>query len=129
VSIAKKVLGFVAGAAVLVVLFPVPAGACTPEVNATLEEQTHDEGRGMTMYKFRIEVGQRGGEGCVAINYKLVLQIETASGEQQTIPLRKHVKVHGESVNMVLQHQMPSDDLLASWEVTEVECHACAPGD
>jgi predicted lipoprotein with Yx(FWY)xxD motif len=128
-SIAKKVLGFVAVAAVLVVLFPAPAGACTPEVNATLKDQTHDEGRGMTMYKFQVEVGQRGGSDCVAINYQLVLQIETAAGEDLTIPLRKHVKVHGESVNMVLQHQMPSDDLLASWEVTEVQCHACAPGD
>ena len=128
-SIAKKVLGFVAGAAVLVVLFPAPAGACTPEVNATLEDQAADEGRGMTMYRFRVEVGQRGGEGCVAINYQLVLQVETAAGEQQTILLRKHVKVHGESVNMVMEHQMPSDDLLASWEVTKVECYACAPGD
>jgi hypothetical protein len=124
-------LGFLAGAAVLMVLFPVPAGAgeCTPEVTAHLEDQTNDEGRGMTTYKFRVQAGQRGGEGCVAINYQLVLHVETAAGEDLTIPLRKHVKVHGESVDMVVQHQMPVDDLLASWEIAEVECHACAPGD
>ena len=130
-SITKKVLGFVAGAAVLAILFPVSAGAgdCSPEVTAHLEDQTTDEGRGMTTYKFRVEVGQRGGSDCVAINYQLVLQVETAAGEKQTIPLRKHVKVHGESVDMVMEHQMPVDDRMASWEIAEVECHACAPGD
>jgi hypothetical protein len=130
VSISKRVLSFMSLAAVLVVVCSVPAGAgdCTPNVHATLEDQNTDQGENLVTFKFRVEVGQQGSS-CVAINYGLILHIETSAGEEQVVQLRKHVKVNSSSVSMLVEHQISVDDRLASWEVADIECHACAPGD
>jgi hypothetical protein len=131
VSISKRVLGFMSAAAVLAVVSAAPAiaGDCTPRVDASLEDQSHDMGKNLTTFKFRIEVDKHGGDGCSAINYTLVLHVETSTGEEQNVQLRQHVKINSSSVSMLVEHQISADDNLASWEVVDSECHACAPGD
>jgi hypothetical protein len=131
VSISKRMLGFMCTTVVLAGVFthPVTAGDCTPRVDASLKYQNHDMGENFTNLKFRIEVDKDGGKGCSAINYTLVLHVETSAGEEQNVQLRQHVKVDSSSVSMLVEHQLPADDNLARWEVVDSECHACAPGD
>jgi hypothetical protein len=124
-------LGFMCTTVVLAGVFthPVTAGDCTPRVDASLKYQNHDMGETFTNLKFRIEVDKHGGKGCSAINYTLVLHVETSTGEEQNVQLRQHVKINSSSVSMLVEHQISADDNLASWEVVDSECHACAPGD
>jgi len=126
----KKLLGFMSAAAVLATVFshPVSAGGCTPRVDASLKDQNND-GENLTNLKFRIEVDQKGGSGCSAINYTLVLHIQTSAGDEHVVQLRQHAKVNSSSVSMLVEHQISADDSLSSWEIVDSECHACAPGD
>lgn len=124
-------LGIMSAVVVLATVFthPATAGGCTPRVDASLKDQNHDMGENLTTLKFRVEVEQKGGSECAAINYTLVLHVQTSAGEEQVIQLRQHAKVRSSSISMLVEHQISADDNLARWEVTDSECHACAPGD
>jgi hypothetical protein len=129
-SISKRPFVFISLAAVMIVALsaPVSAADCTPRVDASLADQNNDMGQNLTTYKFRVEVGHQGSF-CAAVEYDLNLKVENSAGEEGVVVLRKHAKVNSESVSMLVTHQLSKDDRLASWDVTNISCHACAPGD
>ena len=103
------------------------ASSCEADVRAELANRNTNEGEGQTTYKFRVEASHRG-ESCAAVEFKLVLRTIGSDGEQ-FVPIRRQMKVHGGTMSMLVEHRLPSDTTMQSYNVEDVSCNVCGPGD
>ena len=102
-----------------------PARAASPECKAKIDSELirEEEQESGTHYTWNVEV--QTDEDCATIEFDLILTIQKADGENETVVRGGRVKLSNGSIEHQMRYEMKPDDNLVKWEVVKSSCEPC----
>jgi len=118
-------LGTIVIAIALLTATALPVPAESPECEARIDSELirEEEHKSSTHYTWNVEV--QTDEDCATVEFDLILTIQKADQEEETVVRAGRVRLSNGSIDHQMRYELNPDDNLEKWEVVKSSCTPC----
>lgn len=102
---------------------PVSAGSAECEARIDSELIREEQQESSTHYTWNVEIQTE--EDCATVEFDLILTIQKADQEEETVARAGRVRLSNGSIDHQMRYELNPDDNLVKWEVVKSSCTPC----